>query len=53
MWSLTLKENAIGMYGISNLKLEGASLNSNRTCLDDGLEERDVTVYVQAVVTKK
>lgn len=52
-WSLLPKENATGIYGISNLKLEGATLNANKTSLDDGMEEQDITLFVQAVVKKK
>ena len=53
VWSLVPKENTQAMYGISNLKLEGASLNPNHTGLDDGVNERDITMYLQAVVKKK
>lgn len=52
-WSLLPRENASGIYGICGLRLEGASVNSTRTSLDDGLEERDITLYVTAVVRKK
>ena len=42
-----------GLYGISGLKLEGGSVNANRTGLEDGIEEQDITLFVHAVVKKK
>ena len=53
VWTLLPKENTLGVYGISNLKLEGACLNANKNGLDEGVEERDITLYIQAVVKKK
>ena len=52
-WSLQAKETVSGFYGICNLKLEGASLNGSKSGLDDGMEEKDITLYVHAVVRKK
>lgn len=51
VWSLAPKDTLTGVFGISSLKLEGATIIENR--LDDGVEQRDLTLYVQAVIRKK
>jgi hypothetical protein len=51
-WSLQPKESLAGVYGISGVKLEGGSVSSHGN-LDDGVEQQDLTLYVQAVVRKK
>ena len=55
VWSLSPRENVSGLYGVTSLKLEGGSVagNSNNPVIDDGLEEKDITLYVQAMVKKK
>lgn len=51
-WSLVPRESLTGVYGISGIKLEGGSVNAHGS-LDDGIEQQDITLYVQAVVRKK
>lgn len=51
-WSLLPKDNLAGVYGISGVKLEGGNM-STHGAVDDGVEQHNLTLYVQAVVRKK
>jgi hypothetical protein len=52
VWSLLPRESLTGIYGISGIRLEGGNISSHGA-LDDGVEQRDLTLYVQAAVRKK
>ena len=46
------RENLSGLYGVSGIKLEGGNI-STHGALDDGVEQGELTLYVQAAIRKK
>lgn len=52
VWSVIPRENLAGVYGISGIKLEGGNISAHGA-LDDGVEQGELTLYVQAAIRKK